>query len=344
MRIFNVMMSRDLGGIQQAFLDYADALNMQNHDVINITSYGAKINSSVKGKWCLPNLGSWCLLSKITLKLLIFFYKPDIIICHGNRAIIFSSFLRSKQIPMVGVSHNYSIKYLQKCDRILTLTNKLREHLINHNVPSEKIHMLPNMIKISQKFFPTLFHAPVIIGTIGRFVQKKGFIHLLEAISILKNKGYDIKLNIGGGGVDKEILVNMVRKLDINKEVLFLGWVSDKTNFFKNIDIFCLPSLDEPFGIILLEAMMFSKPIVATNSGGPEEIINHERDGLIVDIDDANQHRNLAKNIASALEKMINESLNAQILSKNAYDKLINKYDTTVVSTQLTTILENILR
>lgn len=344
MRILNVMMSRDLGGIQQAFHDYSDALTMQNHQVINITSVSGKINSCLKNKLQLPNLGSWCILSKLILKLIIIVYKPQIIICHGNRAINFSTFIRSYNIPIIGVSHNYSIKYLQKCDYILTLTLKLKKHLIEHGISQQKILMLPNMNRIVRDYFSSTFRKPIIIGAMGRFVEKKGFIYLIEAISILKNRGYNIKLHIGGDGDDRNILISKMLELNLEQEITFTGWVSNKEDFLKNIDIFCLPSLEEPFGIILLEAMAYSKPIIATNSGGPEEIIRHQQDGLIVETDESNQYINLANNLATSIEKLINEPILAQHYSKSAYNRLIENYNISIVSQKLTHILENIIK
>ena len=115
MRVFNIMMSRDLGGIQQAYLDYSEALKMHNHEVINISSMNAKINQLLQSNHTLPNIGQWCIFSKILLRILIVFYKPKVIICHGNRAINFAKAFKQRNSIIIGVSHNYSYKYLKKC-------------------------------------------------------------------------------------------------------------------------------------------------------------------------------------------------------------------------------------
>ena len=79
MRIFNIMMSRDLGGIQQSFLDYSTALKNEGEEVIDITSSFAKINEKLPTSIKLPNLFQWCIFSKIYLRLLIAIYRPDIL-------------------------------------------------------------------------------------------------------------------------------------------------------------------------------------------------------------------------------------------------------------------------
>ena len=89
MKILNLMLGRKLGGLEQAFLDYDQALRLEKFDVINVTSVGAKINQSIQPKRKLLNLGLWDMLSVLHLKHIIRSEKPQIIISHGVRAIEF---------------------------------------------------------------------------------------------------------------------------------------------------------------------------------------------------------------------------------------------------------------
>ncbi len=332
MRIFNIMMSRGLGGIQQAYIDYNNALKMQNHDVINIASMNAQINKQLPPNHKLPNTTSWCIFSKIYLRILALIHKPDIIICHGNRAINFTLFLKSKHTKIVGISHNYSCKYLKKCDAILTLTEDLERNLIANGADEKRMFRISNMLNIRHQYQEKPFRKPVIIGSVGRFVKKKGFSYLIKAISILKNKGVPVKLLLGGSGEEEGLLRESVAELEIEGDVNFLGWVTDMDSFFRQIDIFCLPSSSEPFGIIVLEAMEASVPIVSTRSGGPKEIIRDNIDGLLADID---SESDLAKELAILVQ---DEDL-AKELSKNAHLRLLSTYDAQKVSEKLSEIL-----
>lgn len=339
MLIFNIMMSKDLGGIQQAFVDYSDALTMQNNKVINITSTGAEINQKITTNHRLINFTQWCILSKIYLHILIWFYKPDIIICHGNRAISFSksfSYFLKIKAKIVGVSHNYSYKYLKKCDYVITLTNKLENHLLKNNFEHRKIIKVPNMVRILEEYSPKPYGNPICIGSFGRFVKNKGFIYLIRAIDILKKKGNNITLLLGGDGPEKENLINEVKKLKLEDSVNFFGWVSNKKIFLDKIDIFCLPSVIEPFGIILLEAIQHSKPIVTTRSGGPTENISDGIDGLLTDI---KNHEGLAEK----LQIIISDQKLAHHFSKLAYQKIKNNYDIKIISLKLSNSLKKIL-
>jgi len=333
MRIFNVMMSRDLGGIQQAYVDYHNALTMQKHEVINITSVSAQINQQLANNYSLLNLAPWCFLSKLYLWLLALIHKPDLIICHGNRAVSFASTSKQKNIPIIGVSHNYSYKHLYKCDYILVLTDKLKEHLMQHGIDKKRLLSISNMTNVvhAYKAVPA-YKNPVIIGSFGRFVQKKGFIYLIEAIKLLNQTNHNVQLLLGGDGPDKDALIQKTKELQLEEYIKFHGWVRDKDVFFQEIDLFCLPSTIEPFGIILLEAMEHSKPIIATKSGGPEEIIHDNIDGLLTKIESS-------QDLADKLSYAINNHAKAEQLAKSAHASLKENYDIKIVSKQLSEIL-----
>lgn len=332
MKIFNIMMSRGLGGIQQAFLDYHEALTLQNHEVINITSIGAQINNKITTYYSLPNIAPWCYISKIYLKMLVEIHKPDVIICHGNRAIIFINAFKSTNIPVVGVSHNYSYKHLKKCDYVIVLTEQLKNYLIEHGFEPNILLNIPNMIRISNDYVKKPYQSPVIIGSFGRFVNKKGFKYLIESINLLKQRNYNIRLLLGGGGEEKELLIQKVQEFDLEKEVTFVDWVNDKDSFFNQIDIFCLPSITEPFGIILLEAIEHSKPIVSTKSGGPEEIIRDSTDGLLVEVESA-------QDIANKLQMIIDNENWGHKLSYSAYERIKENYSIDLVAKKLSNVI-----
>ncbi|MEY4463140.1 MAG: hypothetical protein RLZZ81_111 [Pseudomonadota bacterium] len=336
MKVLNIMLSRDLGGIQQAFLDYNAALEIQKIEVINVTSYKAKINSFLcKTSFKLPNLVPFDLLSIAILKYIIYKTKPDIIIAHGNRAINFSKFAKSQNIKLIGIAHNYSLKGLRKCDFVIALTNHMQEFLLKNNFAQSRIFILPNMINITKDFIPNkTYRKPIVIGVLARFVAKKGVDVFIKAIKILKEKKYDIQVVIGGNGEEKDNLIALSNKLNLQDQISFTGWVNDRDKFFKQIDIFCLPSLHEPFGIIVLEAMEASVPIVSTDTEGPTEIITNMKDGLICK---AGSMEDLAEKIVY----LIDTPLKAEEFSKNSYLTLKQNYDIKVVSKKLATLLRN---
>jgi len=337
MKIFNVMMCRDLGGLQQVFLDYSKSLNLHGHKVINVTSSNAIINKSLGNAIKLPNLFSWCLISKLYFWLLTFLYKPDIIICHGGRAINFATALRSG-MPAVGVTHGYNFKRLKKCNYLITITKSLKGSMIENGYPKERIFLLPNMVDIDVPYAkPKNFMNPVIIGALGRFVSNKGFQHLMLAIKILINQKKDVALILAGAGEEENNLRNQAVELGITDKITFIGWVHDKKDFFDKIDVFCCPSEHEPFGMVILEAMKYSKPIVATESEGALEILHHKHDALLA-------KNKSPEDIAKQISYLIEHSDIAKTITKNAYAKLVNKYHITSLGSKLSKIMQNIIK
>jgi len=328
-------MNRKLGGAEQAFLDYYSALTLKGHEVVNITSLFAKINNKKISSLKLPNLFPWCILSKIYLKLLILFYRPDLIIVHGGRAVNFAYGTGIKIIPIIGVTHSYSTRHILKCNYIIALDQLLKHHLISSGYPESQIFIVPNMINTPAKKINNFSQkrTEYVIGALGRFVPEKGFNYLIEAISILRDRKYRVKLLIGGAGPLEIQLKKLAHGLNIGKNIEFIGWINDKESFFKTVDIFCIPSVFETFGIVALEAMSHQVPIVATKTAGASQIFEAGSDALITN---TASNQGLADNIAY----LIDNPLRAQELIDKAYSKIISYYDTMVVADRLSETLK----
>lgn len=335
MKIFNIIMNRKLGGAEQAFLDYYSALTLKGHDVVNITSLFAKINNKKIRSLKLPNLFPWCIFSKIYLKLLILFYRPDLIVVHGGRAVNFAYGTGIKIIPIIGVTHSYSIRHILKCNYIIALDQLLKHHLISSGYPESQIFIVPNMINTPAKKINNFSQkrTEYVIGALGRFVPEKGFNYLIEAISILRDRKYRVKLLIGGAGPLEIQLKKLAHGLNIGKNIEFIGWINDKESFFKTVDIFCIPSVFETFGIVALEAMSHQVPIIATKTAGASQIFEAGSDALITN---TASNQGLADNIAY----LIDNPLRAQELIDKAYSKIISYYDTRVVADRLSETLK----
>ena len=92
-------------------------------------------------------------------------------------------------------------------------------------------------------------------------------------------------------------------------KVELIGWIDKKNNFYDNIDIFVLPSREEPFGLVLLEAMMYSKPIISSNASGPSEIFNNQDSALMFDAGNT-------EDLAEKMEEMLNNFEMAKKMAK----------------------------
>lgn len=327
MRIVNAMFSQGSGGIEQCVVDYCEALLHSGHKVSALIHPKSVIKEQLLGIDNLnilgvKNCGQYDFFAKSYIKKILKQINADIVIAHGNRAVsLLKSPCKNLGIKLIGVSHNYKIKRLIGLDGILTITNDLKKTAIKAGHPEDKTFLMPNMIRL-QEVEPKLFskyNNPPIIGTMGRFVKKKGFAEFLQALAVLVKRKVEFKAVIGGDGEEFSSLKQLRAQLDLEKHVDFSGWVSNKSDFFNNIDIFCLPSLHEPFGIILLEAFAAKKPVISFKSEGPSEIITDNKDALMAKIGDAEE-------LADKLEMLIKSEKTAKELAKNAYSS-VKKYD-----------------
>ena len=332
------MLSRDLGGIQQSFLDYSNMLTILGIDNISVTSRKAKINSKVSGKHIkLPNLLSFDIISKYLLRKAIIKERPDFIICHGKRATKFALSARKKlehQPIIVCVAHNYVTSHLKKSDYVISITEDLKTHLVAMGIEKNKIFVLPNTLNHENyKIIPKIHSDEFRVGTISRFVKKKGIDVFIKAIKILKNQNITPKVYIGGSGEEEKNLKKLSKDLGLDDLITFTGWVDSKEEFFANIDLFCLPSLHEPFGIIILESMQFNTPIISTKTEGPLEILTDMEDSLLVE---SNNPEQIAEKIKICIE---NRNIMNKI-SENALIKLKNEYYISEVSKKFAHIIQ----
>lgn len=346
MKIVNAMFSKNLGGIEQAFIDYTKALLMQENEVLCLTQPSAKINDALN-KISYQNLkikhvanrGKWDIFAKCKLSQIVSNFAPEVIIAHGNRP---TQLLRKGSskcgAKLVAVAHNYKVKPLLKADAIFSITQDLKNFLASKNFPEDKIFIIQNMLEfeLNNNSVDVLPEVPMI-GVMARFVKKKGVDVFLKAVSALKANGIKFKAIIAGDGEERENLQKLRDELNLNNEVKFIGWAKDKQkDFYDKINIFCLPSHHEPFGIVLLEAMLNKKPIVSTDSEGPLEILENEKDSLVVP-------KNHAGELTIALEKMIKTRGLSEILVNNAYEKLLEKYHISKVSDKIQKALEEVI-
>jgi glycosyltransferase involved in cell wall biosynthesis len=340
MKILNIMLSKDLGGIQQSFLDYSTMLKLEKINVVNISSLGAEINNMIKPDYKLLNLGNWDFSSMMRLKSIIAKEQPDAVIAHGGRATKFALKARPENLPIVGIIHSDKLKWVDKCDHIIVLNDAMKKKSIEAGIETSRLTKLPNAIDLAScSAIKTKDETPgpPIIGTMSRFVPKKGIDVFLESLSLLKKEGVQFKAIIGGGGDDEQNLKSLSNKLGLTHYVEFIGWVKDKKEFFNKLDIFCLPSLNEPFGIILLEAMAYKTPVISTKTAGPIEILKDNFDGLLVD-------KGSAEQMAESMKLLLDDEILSSKLADNALLTVGQNYDTSVVSKKLSKLLNNIIK
>ncbi len=128
-----------------------------------------------------------------------------------------------------------------------------------------------------------------LIGSLGRLSREKGTIDLLKASSEIRKSHPEAVIVIGGSGPEEQSLRAFIISGKLGSHVFLLGFLKEEElpEFYGGIDLFVLPSLREPFGMVLLEAMSAGTPIVARRVGGVPEVVGEKYSGLFYGNDSA---------------------------------------------------------
>lgn len=338
MRIVNVMIGKAWGGIEQAFVDYGDALTLQGHSVLAITDIRGQAKDKIVGHKNIESMSikfsryNWLVVPRLYLKIKAF--KPDLIIVHSKKAIPMFKFLAHLlKIKVVGVAHNPKFKMINKCDGIFSITQYQKDIFISKGFDKNHIFVIPNLIKDKREYQKRKFQDIPVVGTIGRFDPMKGFGDFVMALDLLKQKGIAFRSVIGGAATkdyedEYKMVRNLVKERNLQKDVEFLGWIDNKEEFYEKIDVFVLPSNFEPFGIVLLEAMVRSIPVVSSLAEGPKEIY----------ADNEAAHTFPIKNcqaMADAMELALCDEKKSLKIAQNGFELVEKKYSLKAVSEKL---------
>jgi len=340
MHIVNIMFAKSGGGIEQAAVDYCDGLQALGHRVSSIVFPGSWAENQMRERGIqtisLRNFSEFDPIAIVRLKRLLATLAPDAIIAHANRAT--GLVLRARpKAPVVGVVQNYSTRRYNNADAVFTTTHDLIATLAAQDIDEGKIFHIPNMVKCTELPHRLPRRNPPVIGTMGRFVTKKGFDYYIGALAILKTRGVPFHAILGGTGEEEQTLRALAKEKGLENDLEFIGWVDDRKAFYTGIDIFCLPSLHEPFGIVLLEAFAHGTPIISTNSEGPKDIITPNYDAVIVEKANAEQ-------LAEAMEKLIRDPELCGKLAANGFAKAKTQYSLEVVARRIEKALAEIIR
>lgn len=159
---------------------------------------------------------------------------------------------------------------------------------------------------------------PTIIS-VGFLEERKGYSYSIEALSLLAKAGYNFKYVIVGDGKEKEKYINMAKKCEIADNIVFKGRLSHDQVLREMLesDIFLLPSWNEAFGIVYLEAMSCGVPVVGTLSEGIEDIVINNQNGFLVKKQDSCNIYTVLKYLIDNPEERIKVGLRGKITAMN---------------------------
>lgn len=215
------------------------------------------------------------------------------------------------------------------------------------SMPSNKITVIPNGIDPEQfdfEFDPRPLRSQYaadwqkIVLYVGRMVLEKGVQVLLHAARQVVNAAPGTRFLMVGTGYYLDDLKQQAAGLGIGHDVQFLGYVSDDDlrRLYKIADVVCIPSLYEPFGIVALEGMAASVPVVTSDAGGLTDFVEHQVTGVTTYAGDSGS---LAWGL---LEVLRNREL-TESLRRVAYDRVCHVYNWKVIAGKTAEVYDKVL-
>ena len=332
--ILNVMLGCGKGGLESVFVQHAISFRDLGYKSLAVCPpkspyvgqlHAAGIETLTMGnRWW--NVGAWirwiCILKQC---------RPDVVCMHGNRAISFGIarwvrlFVRS--LPkLIATTHNVRNKRFKHLDGCFAITHVLEKSLINDfEIPASRVFYCPNAVPSPKVFEARKYRTPLTIGFLRRLHPEKGGDIMLEACRILKRKGVAFRLEMAGDGPLRAQYQKFVKENQLEKEVTFCGWLgeNDKEDFFKRIDILCLPSRKEGLPIALLEGLACAIPIVVSSHPGMMEVLEQAPCGIAFPMEDVAA-------LAEALKKMSEDPILWEYYSLAARKVFEENYSTDI--------------
>ncbi|HYH03239.1 MAG TPA: glycosyltransferase family 4 protein [Bacillota bacterium] len=274
--------------------------------------------------------------------------KVNIIHAHGIKAgllCLWSCLNRRNRFAVICTFHNQFRKsthvlknainkllvviLAKSVNHIITVSQAIRKELVEYlNVYPLKITCIYNGIDLER--FSTLLKSDclhreyaipkysVLIGTVARLIPQKGVSTLIKAAAVLSQEYPDLYFIIIGDGPFRESLELEAAGAGLKKRMFFTGFRKNVPELLSDLDIFALPTLEEGFSIVTLEAMAVKKPVVVSRVGGLPEVVSAES-GIIVTPNDSEA-------LETALRDLICNPAQRIIMGNAAFDRVNQKF------------------
>ncbi len=217
-------------------------------------------------------------------------------------------------------------------DCIHTVSEATRDDLLKFGA-KKPIHVIHNSIESNQASNAT--PNPLQFVYVGRLVFYKNLEVAIKAIDLARKTEPEIRLVIVGDGPHRKTLENMVKKLGLEKNIEFKGYVTpeEKSKIIAESRALVFPSLCEGFGLVILESYEQKRPVLVSDIRPMSDIVTHEGNGFVIDPHDENQWAkyilSMIKNPqeASAMGNNGNKTLTALYGQESMYQKVVRMYD-----------------
>ena len=175
----------------------------------------------------------------------------------------------------------------------------------------------------------------IIIGFVGQFIDRKNPLVLIEALSQLKDIS-SLRCVFAGDGPLKSAMQQQLEAHGLSDQCQILPFQENIVSLLQGIDVLVMPSRQESFGLVLVEAGAAGKPVVACRSQGPDEIVEHGVTGLLVEQDNPTE-------LASAIRKIVTSGSLREKMGAAARVRVCKLFDPVLNTRELESIFEGLL-
>ena len=236
------------------------------------------------------------------------------------------------------------------CDAVLTNSEiSKKEYASDIGIDPKKINVIYNGVDVNL-FGPhrpasivnkrdsfKIKESDIVIGSVGRFDPVKGIKNLVKVFSFLSpDVRKHCKLLLVGDGSEKKDIQTLLSQLGMQDQVILTGMRKDIPDCLRVMDIYVQPSLFENISNSVLEAMATGLPVISTNVGGIREILDHNRNGLIVELGNDNS-------MAEALASLIKNAEQRKIMGKFAREKVADSFSIQKMVSDYEVLYQNLL-
>jgi glycosyltransferase involved in cell wall biosynthesis len=286
--------------------------------------------------------------------------RPDILHAHDYKTNVLAVLLgKWHRLPVMTTVHGYvsqskklNLYYridrwaLRRMDHIVVVSEDLLHRVKQWGIPSTRCSLVENAIDVEQyiRHLPTaeakcqlgISPRSLVIGAVGRLAAEKALDRLILAVDRLLRTGRNLELIIIGEGAERPRLEALVARLDHGDSIRLLGYRTDTINLYQAMDVLVLCSLREAFPNVLLEALATEVPVVATPVAGVPQIIQHEKNGLLVQPDNVDQ-------LTAALERLASDVVLRKRLAAAGRQVVEEKYSFEVRMRKIRAIYDRLL-
>jgi len=213
--------------------------------------------------------------------------------------------------------------------KIICVSERVKSNFVKNGINESKCVVVHNGISSETKpSVPSreikakwgIADTDIVIGTVGSLIKRKRVKDLIEIMHIIATTtDYSVKCVITGEGPERNNLVNLAKKKKLYDKIIFTGFQIDAVSYINTMDIFVMTSAKEGLPRVILEAMLMSKPVVASNITGASELLHDGENGMLIPLENTEK-------FAGSILDLIKDPELRKTMGGNAHKSIVDNF------------------